>query len=84
MVTIGAYRSLSKSAMLEHRCLENIKNLYKSAGKYDDQQQYKAIIEAAIVYTTELFTDNITMSPSQSVIVKNPSARKSFRQFYTH
>ena len=32
--------------MYEHRCLENIKKLYKTAVKYDDQQQYKDIIEA--------------------------------------
>ena len=32
--------------MYEHRCPENIKKLYKFASKYDDQQQYKATIEA--------------------------------------
>ena len=37
--------------MYEHRCLGNIKNLYKSAGQFDDQQQYKVIIEAAMVST---------------------------------
>ena len=30
MVTIGIDQSLSKSAMQEHICLENIKKLYKS------------------------------------------------------
>ena len=33
------------------------KKLYKSAGKRDDQQQYKAILEAAMVYTPEEFTE---------------------------
>ena len=32
--------------------------LYKPAGKFDDQQQYKAIIESAIVSTPDGFTDN--------------------------
>ena len=44
---------LSNSAMYEHRCLENIKSLYKYAGKHDNRQQYKAIIEAAMVSTPE-------------------------------
>ena len=30
--------------MYEHICLENIKKLYKYAGKFDDQHQYKAVI----------------------------------------
>ena len=47
MITIVLYQSLSTSAMYEHRFLENIKKIYKSSGKCDDQQQYKAIIEAS-------------------------------------
>ena len=31
---------------------------YKICWKFDDKQQYKAIIEADIVSTHELFTDN--------------------------
>ena len=38
-----------------------INNLYKSSGKCDDQLHYKAIIKAAMVSTTEVFTDNSTM-----------------------
>ena len=41
MVIIGIYQSLSNFAMYEHRCLENIKKLYTSAGKYDSQLQFK-------------------------------------------
>ena len=37
---------------------ENIKKIYKSAVKRDDQQQYKAIIEEAMVFTPEGFTCN--------------------------
>ena len=81
MIVIGAEQSLSNSAMYEHICLENINKLYESSGKYDDQQQYKAIIEAEIIFTTEVFTDNSPMSPSQSVNVKHPRARKSLRKF---
>ena len=56
--------------MYKHRCLENIKKLFKSSGKCNDQQQYKAIIESLMVSTPEGFTDKILMSPGQSVTVK--------------
>ena len=64
MVTIGVDQSLSNSAIYEHRCLKNIKKLYKYAGKCDDQQQYKVIIEAEMVSTHEEITENSPMSPS--------------------
>ena len=51
MVTIRFDQSLSNSAMYEHRCLENINNLYKFDGKCDDQQHEKAIIEEEMVST---------------------------------
>ena len=53
MGTIGVNQSLSNCVFYEHRCLEKINKLYKYAGKFNDQQQYKAILEAAIVYTPE-------------------------------
>ena len=31
--------------MYEHKCVENINKLYKSAVKYENQQQYRSIIE---------------------------------------
>ena len=43
--------------MYEHICLENINKLYTSDGKWDNQQQYKDILEAAMVSTTERFTE---------------------------
>ena len=64
MVAIGFDHSSSNSAMYDHRCLENINKLYKYAVKCDDQQQYKAIIEAQMFATTEVLTDNIPISPS--------------------
>ena len=42
--TIGIDQSLSKNSIYEHKCLENIKTLYKKAGNWDDQQQFKNII----------------------------------------
>ena len=81
MVTIGVDQSLSNSAMYEHTCLKIIKKLYKYSGKLYYQQHYKSILEASGVSTPEGFTDNIPTSPSQSVTLKNPSARKSLRQF---
>ena len=67
--------------MYEHRCLENIKKLNKSARKCDDKQQYKAIIEDSMVSTTERFDDKITMSSGTYVPVKELNTRKSLHQF---
>ena len=44
--------------------------------RYDDQQQYIAIIEAAIVSTTKENTSNSTMSIILSLYVNNHSAIK--------
>ena len=81
MVTIGVDQSLRNSEMYEHRFMENMMKLYKYSGKCDDQQHLKDIIEATMVSTPEGFTDNSTMSPIQYMTVKNPSERKSLRQF---
>ena len=43
--TIGIHPSISENAIYEHKCLENIKKLYKQDGKCDDQQQFKDILE---------------------------------------
>ena len=37
--TIGIDQSLSNNALYEHKCLENIKKLYKQFGKCDDQKK---------------------------------------------
>ena len=70
MVKIGVYQSLSNSYFYEHRCLENIKKLYQSAGKCDDQQQYKSILESCMVSTPEFFSENRPMSYGPSVSIK--------------
>ena len=49
---------------------------HKSPGKFDDKQNYRDIIEAAMVSTNADFTENIIY-----VTVKNPSASKPLRQF---
>ena len=43
-VTIEIYQLLSNSTMYKHICLENIKKLYTSSVKCDNQQHYKDII----------------------------------------
>ena len=50
--TICIHPSLSNNAIYEHKCLENIKKIYKQAGKCDNQQQFKDILEADMVFTT--------------------------------
>ena len=78
---IGIDQSLSKNALFEHKCLQNINKLYKHAGKCDDQQQFEDILEDAMVSTTEGFTDNSTRSPMIPTPVKKPSAKKSMCLF---
>ena len=61
--------------------MENIKKLYTSAGKFDDKNQYKAILEAETVSNTERFTDNIPMSNGTYATLRNPITRKSLHLF---
>ena len=61
MVTIGIDQTLSSSAMYEHKCLENIKKLYRSSVKCDNHHYYKAMIETEMVFTPDIFTENIPM-----------------------
>ena len=57
------------------------KKLYTSAGKCNDQLQFKEILKALMVSTPDKFIDNSPMSPGPPMIVKNYSARKSLRLF---
>ena len=52
MNTIGIDQSLFTRSSFEHRCMNNIKKIYQHAGKCDDQQNIKDILEAAILSTT--------------------------------
>ena len=81
MVAIWVDQSLSNSDFYEHVGLKNINNLYKTAGKCEDQQKYKTMFEAEMVSTPEGYNDNIPMTPNPSVSTNNHIARKSLRQF---
>ena len=64
--SIGTDQSLSNSDLFEHICIQNIKKLYKHAGKCDDQKQLKYILESTMVSIPKLFTNNsprYTMNP---------------------
>ena len=61
--TIGIDQSLSNSDLYEHKFLQNTNKLYKHAGKCDDQQQLKYILEADMVYTPEVLTNNSPIYP---------------------
>ena len=54
--TIGIHPFLNKNYIYEHKCLENMKKLYKQSDKCDNQQQFKYILEADMVSTPEGFT----------------------------
>ena len=81
MKTIVIAWSSFNMSNFEHRCINNIKNIYQYAGKCDDQQDIKYIIEAAIISTQEGFTDNSTNVHMPSTPVKKPSSRKSLCLF---
>ena len=68
--------------MYEHRCLKNIKKLYTSDDKCDNKKKYKYILEAAIVFTPDRFTNNSTMSPGPSMIVKKSQCKKITLSIY--
>ena len=53
----------------------------KKAGKCDGQQKFKDILEADMVSTPEVFTDNSPISPMKPTPVKKPSAQKSLCMF---
>ena len=51
MKTIDIDLSSFTRSSFEHRYMNNIKNIYQHAGKCDDQQNLKDIIDAAILST---------------------------------
>ena len=54
----------------EHRCIKNIKKIYQHAGKCDDQQNLKDILEDALLSTPEGFIDDIPNVHMPSTPVK--------------
>ena len=63
--------------------MEQINKLYKSAGKCDDQKQYKSILEATMVSTYEGLTENISLDVDTLVTLNNPSARNLLSKILT-
>ena len=74
--TIGIEKSLKNNDIYKHKCIENIKKVYKEAGKCDDQQQFKDIIVAAMVSTPWGFTNNSRISTMTSTPINKPSDHK--------
>ena len=81
METIGIDQSSFAKSSFEHRCMNNIKKIYQHAGKFDNQQNLKDIIDAAILYNPEGVTDIISNIHMTSTPVKKPSASKSLCLF---
>ena len=81
MKTIGIDLSSVARSSFEHRCTNNTKNIYQHAGKCDDQQNFKDILEDALLSTPEEFTDNSPNVHMTSSTVKKPSVRKSLCLF---
>ena len=81
MKTIGIDQSSFARSSFENRCMNNTKNIYQHAGKYDDQQNLKDIIYAAILSTPEGVTDNSANVHITSKPFKKPSAMKSLCLF---
>ena len=65
----------------EHIYMNNINKIYQHAGKCDDQQNLKDMIDAAILSNPEGVTDDIPNVPMTSTPFKKPSARKSLYLF---
>ena len=81
MKTIGIEQSSFTRSSFEHRCMNNIINIYQHAGKCDDQQNIKDIIDVAKLSNKEVVTEDSPNVPMISTPVKNLSARKSLCLF---
>ena len=76
MKTIGIDQSLCNRSSFEHKCINNIKNIYQHAGKCDNQQKPKDFIDSDMVSTPEGVAYNSPNMPITLTPVKNPSAMK--------
>ena len=70
MKNIFVEQSLCARSSFEHKCMNNIKKIYQHAGKCDDQQNLKDILDAAMVSTPKVVTYEITNVPMTSTPVK--------------
>ena len=64
--TIGIDQSSFKFSSFEHKFLHNIKKIYQPAGKCDNQQNLKDILDSTMVSTPEGVTDNSPNVPMTS------------------
>ena len=62
MITIVVDQFFKTVIFTKHKFLDDIKKLYKYAGKFDGEQQYKYIIESVMVSNPEVLINNITMT----------------------
>ena len=76
MKNIGIDQSSFARSSFKHRYLNNIKKIYQHVGKYNDQQNLKYIIDAAILSTPEGVTENSPNVHMTSTPVKKTSASK--------
>ena len=81
MNTIGIEQSLCTRYSFEHKCMNNIKNIYQHAGKCDNQKNLKDILDDATVLTPQGVTDKSPNMPMTSTQVKKKIARKSLCLF---
>ena len=71
MVNIEVYQQLTNRALSKHKYLENIKKLYKSSDKCDDQNKYKDIIESGIFSTPEGLTKKSQQKWPHQILPRN-------------
>ena len=71
MNTIGIDQSLCTRYSFEHKCMNNIKKIYQHSGKFDDQQNLKDVLDAAMVSTPEEIIYDSPSFPMTSTPVKN-------------
>ena len=69
------------TGLLLNNFFNNIKRIYQHAGKCDDQQNIKDILDDDMVFTPEEITDESQSVPMKSTPVKKPSASKSLCLF---
>ena len=70
MKIIGIDQSLCNRSYFEHKCLNNIKNVYQHAVKCDNQHNLEDILNACMVSTPEKGTDDSHNVPMTSAPVK--------------
>ena len=81
MKTIGIDQSLYTWYYFEHKCMNNIKNIYQHASNCDDQQNLEVVLDESMVQTPEGVIDHCPNVPMTSTPFKKTSASKSLCLF---